>query len=81
MAAAAITGIAVGFITKAQSENYVILPFIVGSLYFFGGSFVSIINDSWGTHSPWVSYVITIILGVLSVGYLISLIEFFRGTD
>jgi len=79
--AAEITGIAVGFITKAPSENYVILPLIVGSFFFLGGSFISIINYSVATHALWVSSVITLILGVLSVGYVVSLVEFFRGTD
>ncbi len=74
-------GIAVGFITKSQPENFIILPLITGSFVFFAGAFISIINYSVGTHAVWVSSIITIILGLLSVGYLISLVEFFRGTD
>lgn len=74
-------GIAVGFITKSQPENFIILPLITGSFVFFAGSFISIINYSVATHALWVSSVIILILGVLSVGYLISLVEFFRGTD
>lgn len=74
-------GIAVGFITKSQPENFIILPLITGSFVFFTGAFISIINYSRATHPVWISSMITIILGLLSVGYLISLVEFFRGTD
>lgn len=81
LSAAIVTGIAVGFITKSPSENYVIVPLIIGSLVFFGGSFASIINFSRANHAQWVSYIITLVLGILSVGYIISLVEFFRGTD
>ncbi len=41
LAAATLTGIAVGFITKASSENYVILPLIISSFFFFGGYLLS----------------------------------------
>jgi len=74
-------GIAVGFITKAQPENFIILPLITGSFVFFAGAFISIINYSVATHALWVSSIITIVLGILSIGYIISLVEFFRGTD
>jgi len=74
-------GIAVGFITKAQPENFIILPLITGSFVFFAGAFISIINYSVATHALWVSSIIILILGVLTVGYVVSLVEFFRGTD
>ena len=75
-----VTGVIIGAITRSPSENYVILPFIVGTLTIYIGIWMSIINYSIALNS-WVTYVILAICLPLSVGYLISLIEFFRGTD
>ncbi len=81
MSAAIVVGVGVGFITKSPSENYVILPLIVGSLFFFGGAFTSIINWAFANTPVWTSTIVSLILGLLSVGYIVSLVEFFRGTD
>ncbi len=74
-------GIAVGFITKSQPENFIILPLITGSFVFFMGAFTSIIIWAQENTSIWSSTIVSLVLGVLSVGYIISLVEFFRGTD
>ena len=81
MSTAIVVGVGVGFITKSPSENYVILPLIIGSLFVFGGAFTGIITWAFENTPTWASTVISIILGVLSVGYIVSLVEFFRGTD
>ncbi len=81
MSAAIVVGVGVGFITKSPSENYVILPLIVGSLFFFGAAFTSVINWTFENTPIWSSTIVSIILGLLSVGYMVSLVEFFRGTD
>ena len=71
-------GIAIGFITKSSPENFIILPLITGSMVGWASAFYSIIN--YGKElGGWVSPLILILMGAISVGYLFSLIEFFRG--
>ncbi|GAG28062.1 unnamed protein product, partial [marine sediment metagenome] len=70
----------VGFVTKSQTENYVLLPFIVSILIVFAGAFKSLIDYTL-TIGGWVSGLTILILAPISIGYVISLAEFFRGTD
>ena len=72
-------GIIIGALTRSSPENYIILPFITGTGVLFIQAFTAIINYSLSF--GWVGYIIILILGALSVGYIVSLIEFFRGTD
>ncbi len=74
------SAIAIGYFTKSPTENYIILGFIVSWLYIFVSSFVSLINYSLEI-GGWISAVIMLILAPLSVGMIIALVEFFRGTD
>lgn len=76
---AVVGGIIIGAVTRSSPENYIILPFITGTGALFIQSFSAII--SYGLSFGWVGGIIILILGTLSVGYVISLIEFFRGTD
>jgi len=76
-----ITGIAIGIFTRASPENFIILPLITGSLALFVTSFVTIMNYSLAIHPTWISAIIVLILGPLTVGFILSLVEFFRGTD
>jgi len=85
LAAAAAAGIVVGFITKSSSENYVILPFITGvgvsfGLLIFINLGYSIINYAF-TQADWIGYITSMIFVPLTVGFIIALLEFFRGTD
>lgn len=76
--------IVAGFVLKGRLENFIILPFITGTLIYFLQVFQSIISKAIGesgTEIGWEAYIIMIILLPLSVGYLIALLEFFRGND
>lgn len=83
--AAGVAGIAIGILTKSKSENYAILPIITGVghtavLTLVVGSFVSI----WGVAASYPSYlkaILSVIFVPLIAGYLLALLEFFRGTD
>lgn len=80
LAAGVGAGIAIGFITKAQSENYVVLPFIsVGALTFFV-SFAGIIGAA-SDIGGWVFKITLLILAPLMVGFALALMDYFRGTD
>ena len=76
-------GVIIGFLTKSSSENYIILPFIVGTLYSFLGVFYSILGFAMDLPggSQWITAIIVLLLGPFIPLFLISCIEFFRGTD
>ena len=71
-------GIAIGFLTKTSSENYVILPFIVTILFVFVGTFFEVVLLSSGFDN-----FIRIPLGLLGltfvVTYIMTTAEWFRG--
>ena len=80
------TGIAIGYITKSSPENFIILPLIIGSGTFFLSTLIAISSAAWGrfpigSSYVWISYITTVLMGLLSVGFAISCVEFFRGTD
>lgn len=74
-------GVVISFFTRSSPENYIILPLITGSLTLFVSSFYSIMNYSLGNYPSWVSGLIVLVFGPFTVGYLLALVEFFRGTD
>jgi len=83
--AAVGAALVIGFITKSQSENYVILPIITGVGVTFG--IITFIDLSYSiisygfSQADWVGYITLAIFGPLAIGFILSLIEFFRGTD
>lgn len=79
--AVAIGGIVVGFFTQAKTENYIILPLIAAQLVAWLSCLVGIMSYANSNYNGFISFIIIAILGPLTVGYLISLVEFFRGTD
>lgn len=74
-------GIVVGFLTKSSPENYIIFGAMGSSLGLWVSSLHSIINYCIANTPDWISALVILILGVLSVGYVIAIAEFFRGTD
>lgn len=80
LAAGGASGIAIGYITKSSSENYVILPFIIAQVLVFGSVMIGIVSVSKGI-SEWVFYITLLLLSPLIVGFVIAAYEHFRGTD
>ena len=76
------TGIIIGAVTRSTPENFIILPLITGTLGLTIDTFVKIINYSktFGAFN-WVYGIVFVIFGALMVGYVLSMVEFFRGTD
>lgn len=85
LAGAAAVGIAIGILTKAKTENYIILPFVLATGVSFGVA--TFINLSYSlityafTQASWIGYITLMIFGPLAIGFIVSIIEFFRGTD
>ena len=74
-------GILIGTMTRSSPENFIILPFIVGTLGLFIQSFGSILVWIIGQDLGWVKSILILILAPFTVMYVFALIEFFRGTD
>ncbi len=77
---AIVGGIIIGAFTRTSPENYIILGFITGGLTIFTSTFIGIINVTAG-YDTWLRSIILLILGPLTVGYVLAMVEFFRGTD
>lgn len=75
-----VFGVSVGYLTKSSPENYIILPLITGTLYFWGSVIVGIVIYGIN-YSPWIATGGVLILAPFAVGFFLALVEFFRGTD
>ena len=80
LAGGIVGGIAIGYITKSSSENYVILPFISAEIVLFSAVMIGIVNVA-RTMDGWIFYIILLIIAPLLVGFGIAAYEHFRGTD
>ncbi len=76
---AALTGIVVGFFTRSSPESFIAAGF-TSLLAIFAGTFVSVYNYVSQTGDFW-GNVLLVIMGPLVVGFFISLISFWRGSD
>ena len=77
-----VGGLVIGYLTKSSPENFIILPFVIGGATLFFTTFYGIVNYVTTNYPGTVwAYLTTFISAILSVGFVISLIEFFRGTD
>lgn len=74
-------GIIVGFITGGKPENYVILPIIIFHLVVIVKTWHNLLVHGFAIYPGWISALIVAIFGPLCVGFILSLAEFFRGTD
>lgn len=80
----ALGGLFVGVLARTSPENYIILPFITGVLGVFVGGFYGVVQyliANVNTGQFWIAQLMILILAPLTIGYVFSLVEFFRGTD
>lgn len=73
-------GLVIGFLTRASSENYVILVFIAAEVVLFTAPLLEIISVAQG-YGGWIFYITLLITAPLIVGFGIAIYEHFRGTD
>jgi hypothetical protein len=74
------TGIVVGFFTRSSPERFIILPFMTGTLYFYGSIMVGLV--SYGlNYSGWVASIGALLLVPLSIGFITALVEMFGTSD
>ena len=73
-------GLAFGVLTRAPSENYVVLPFLIYNVLLFFAILTGILSVAQ-TMPSWIFYISLAIIAPLAVGFVISAVEFFRGGD
>ena len=76
-----VTTIVIGFTTKVKTENILLLPFITVILVSFVSTFVSIMQSMVGTAPGWISAVVVTIFLPLTIGFVVALAEWFKGSD
>ncbi len=78
---AAITGgVVIGLFTKTSPESYLIAP-LAGVLVLFVGDMISIVSYVNSLGVAWISYIVLMIMGTLSFGYVVSVLDWWRGID
>jgi hypothetical protein len=74
--------IAIGLLARFTGENLVLLPFVTGTLVLFVQTFAGIINSVIeGTYPTWLAAVVVTVFLPITIGLVITLAEWFRGTD
>lgn len=73
--------ILVGLLTKQSTENFILLPLITGVGVAYIQTLVGIISYTLSLGDVLVSTLVALIFIPLTVGFIWSLAEFFRGTD
>lgn len=78
---AAVAGVIAGLLTRAKPENLILLPLITTTLVLFLMTTVSIMNYAISLGQTWVAGIIIVFLLPFTIGFILALAEFFRGTD
>jgi len=77
---AVLGGIVTGFTGGRYSvENFIVLPFITGVLALFIQVFTGIITHAISGGQAWVAALVVLMIAPVAVGFIVSLVEFFRG--
>ena len=77
---AVVGGVVIGYFTKSSPESYLVAPFC-GVLVLFVGDIISIYSYVSGLGIDWIKYIVMMILIPLAIGYTLSILEFWRGSD
>lgn len=74
------SSIAISYFTKSPAENYILVPIITGVLAGVVASFVAIWTAAV-SYPIYIKAILSVILVPFIAGYLLALLEWFRGTD
>ena len=74
-------GIIAGLFTRAKPENLILLPLITTTLVLFLMTTVSIMQYTISLGQAWISAILIVFLLPFTIGFIMALAEFFRGTD
>ncbi len=79
--AAALGSIAIGAFTRTKPENLILLPLITGTLVLFIQTINGIMNLVIANGNTWIAAIMVLLLIPFSIGFIVALAEFFRGSD
>ena len=83
VAAAGITviaGMLIGAFTRTSPENYIVWPIILLTIPIFSAPLIGIYKVA-ANYPDWIFVPTAFIMGLLSVGFMVSIWETFRGRD
>ena len=76
-----LVGITVGLLTRSSPESYIVAS-LCAELLVFVGSFVSIYNSiNASTSGDWTAKVMLVLMAPVAIGFFISLVSYWRGTE
>ena len=80
---ATVASVFASFFGRSVSESYVITPLITGIFIYFVLDLVSIVNYIYTAYPDmaWLGNIFGLIFFVISMGFVVSLIQFWRGND
>jgi len=78
--ASAGVGLVIAFAVGGQRENYIVLPFLTTVLAIFVGALWSTIGIS-SVYPDWIRIPVVMIMGPFTMGYILTMIEWFRGNQ
>ncbi len=72
---------AVSFVTRAQFENIILLPFVTSILVLFVSVGFNLMNHAYQDGHSWTAAIMLFLMMPFTIGFILALAEFFRGTD
>lgn len=76
-----ITGIAVGLFGGAPDIRYITAPFVFGIASLLLTDLIYLFTLVASSNSDWMKYGLGTIIGGMAVGFFITVIQFWQGTD
>lgn len=77
-----VGGVIIGYFYRVSPESYIVASFAI-ILVAFVGDIISILVYYQANYpeQAWVGYLLTLVLFPIAVGYLLSIVSFWRGAD
>ncbi len=79
--AAATGAVIAGLLTRAKPENIIVLPLITTVFIIFLQAGVGIMIYANGLGQTWISAIMFLLMLPFTLGFLVALVDYFRGID
>jgi len=79
--AAATGAVIAGLLTRAKPENIIVLPLITTVFVIFVQTGISIMIYANGLGQTWISAIMFLLMLPFTIGFLVALVDYFRGID
>ncbi len=77
---ALVLGIGISFFTKTSPISALIAP-LAATLVLFVGDIIFIVNYANANYPSYIGKIVAAVLGALAVGYVLSVLDWWKGTD